>query len=103
LKLTGSKGTITVKNDISKDSGTASIKWSTGKTSVETYTYKELTGSGNTCPGKSGYTKLAEAPETGLVTSGSAAAMDKGKVAATVCAYQKSSKVYLFNDGPVKS
>ena len=47
---TGSTGTGTATTNSSKKSGTASIKWKTGKTSLETYTFKEDTGSSNNCP-----------------------------------------------------
>ena len=98
---TGSTGSGTATTNSSKKSGTASIKWKTGKTSVETYTFKEDLGSSNNCPAKTGYTKLAKAIETGKVSSGSATELNGGAVTADACAYSKSGKIYIFNDGPV--
>jgi hypothetical protein len=102
-KLTGTKGTSTVKNNTSKKTGVATVKWtSTKKTSIESYTYTELTGTKNKCAAKAGYVKLAEAVEKGKVTGGTATAMIGGAVTGTVCAYSKSG-IHIFNLGPVKS
>lgn len=101
---TGTKGTSKVTTNASTKKGTATITWtSTKKTSVESYTYTEDTGSKNTCATKSGYTKLAMAVEKGTVTGGTATELKGGAVTATVCAYSKSGKIYIFNKGPVKS
>jgi hypothetical protein len=101
---TGAKGTATVKTSASSKKGTVTIKWtSTKKTSIESYTYVEDTGSKNTCAAKSGYTKLAMAVEKGSVTGGTATELRGGAVTATVCAYSKSGKIWIFNKGPVKS
>ena len=103
-KLTGTKGTSTVKNNLSKETEVATVKWtSTKKTSIESYSYTELTGTKNKCAAKAGYTKLAEAVEKGKVTGGTATAMVGGAVTGTVCAYSKSGKISIFNLGPVKS
>ena len=102
-KETGTKGTSTVKNNLSKKTGVATVKWSTKKTSIESYSYTELLGASNKCPAKSGYTKVAEAPEKGKVTGGTATGMIGGAVTGTACAYSKSGKISIFNDGPIKS
>ncbi len=99
---TGTKGAGTATTNASKDSGTATIKWTKGKTSVESYTFKEDTGSSNNCPAKSGYVKLAKAVETGKVTGGTATELRGSAVTADACAYSKGTKIYIFNDGPVK-
>jgi hypothetical protein len=89
---------------MSTKSGTATVKWATGKTSKETYKYTELLGTKNKCAAKTGYTKLAEAAETGkVVAGGTATGMVGGAVTTNACAYSKSGKVYIFNLGPVKS
>jgi len=102
-KETGSKGTSTVKNNLAKKTGVATVKWTTGKTSIESYSYKELFGSSNKCAAKTSYSKVAEAPETGKVTGGTATAMVGGAVTGTACAYSKSGKISIFNMGPIKS
>ena len=87
------------------ETGTATVTWATKKTSTESYKFTELTGSKNLCPGRTGYSKVAEAKETGSVTGGTAKAMKGGAVTATACAYFKGSNhstIYIFNDGPVK-
>lgn len=100
---TGTKGTATVKNNLSKKSGTATITWtSTKKTSIESYTYTEDTGTKNTCAAKTGYAKLAMAVEKGSVTGGTATLLKGGAVSGTVSAYSKSSKIYVFNKGAQK-
>ncbi len=99
---TGTKGTGTATTNSSKDTGTATIKWTTGKTSDESYTFKEDLGSSNNCPAKSGYAKLAKAVETGKVTGGTATELKGSAVTADACAYSKSGKIYIFNDGSVK-
>ena len=100
---TGTKGTATVKNNLSKKSGTATITWtSTKKTSIESYTYTEDTGTKNTSAAKTGYAKLAMAVEKGSVTGGTATLLKGGAVSGTVCAYSKSSKIYVFNKGAQK-
>jgi hypothetical protein len=102
--LTGVSGTIAVTTNQKTKSGTAVVTWATKKTSKETYKFTELTGSKNNCATKSGYTKLAKAVETGkVVAGGTATAMVGGAVTANACAYSKSGKVYIFNQGPVKS
>ena len=98
---TGSTGSGTATTNTTKKTGTASIKWKTGKTSTESYTFKEDTGSSNNCPAKSGYTKLAKAVETGKVTGGTATELTGSAVTANACAYSKSGKIFIFNDGPV--
>lgn len=100
-KETGSKGTSTVNNNLTKKTGVATVKWTTGKTSVESYSYKELFGSSNKCAAKTGYSKAAEAPGTGKVTGGTATV--NGAVTWTACAYAKSGKISIFNMGPIKS
>ena len=103
--LTGTTGTAAVKTNLSTHSGTATVTWATKKTSTESYKFTELTGSKNLCPARTGYSKLAEAKETGSVTGGTATAMKGGAVTANACAYFKGtnhSTVYIFNDGPVK-
>jgi len=100
---TGSKGTSKVVNNVSKKSGKATITWtSTKKTSIESYTYTEDTGTKNTCAAKSGYAKLAMAVEKGSVTGGTATSLTGGAISGTVCAYSKSSKIYVFNKGAQK-
>jgi hypothetical protein len=101
--LTGKTGTVAVTTNMKTKSGTATVTWATKKTSIESYKYSELLGSKNKCANKSGYTKLAEAVETGKVTGGTATAMKNGVVTSNACAYSKSGKVYIFNLGPVKS
>ena len=98
---TGSTGSGTATTNATAKTGTASIKWKTGKTSTESYTFKEETGSSNNCPAKTGYTKLAKAVETGKVTGGTATELKGSAVTANACAYSKSGKIYIFNDGPV--
>jgi hypothetical protein len=101
---TGSKGTSKVTTNASTKKGTATITWtSTHKTSIESYSFVEDTGSKNTCATRSGYTKLAMAIEKGTVTGGTATALKGGAVTSTVCAYSKSGKIYIFNKGAVKS
>ncbi len=100
---TGSKGTSKVVNNISKKSGTATITWtSTKKTSIESYTYTEDTGTKNTCAAKTGYTKVAMAVEKGTVTGGTATSLKGGAVSGTVCAYKKGTTIAVFNKGPQK-
>jgi hypothetical protein len=100
---TGSAGTSTVTTNIATKKGTATISWTkTKKTTTESYSYVEDTGSKNTCAAKSGYSKLAMAVEKGTVTGGTATGLKTGAVTATVCAYSKSGKIYIFNKGPVK-
>ena len=94
-KETGTKGTSTVKNNLSKKSGVATVKWTTGKTSIESYTYTEELGSSNKCPAKSGDTKVAEAPEKGKVTGGTATGMVGGAVTATVARTQRGEDLDL--------
>jgi hypothetical protein len=103
--LTGKSGKVAVKQTAkgTGGSGTATVTWATNKTSIETFTYKESLGTSNKCANKTGYTKLAEAAETGKVTGGTATGMVGGTVTSNACAYSKSGKVYLFNLGPVKS
>ena len=103
--LTGTTGTAAVKTNLATKTGTATVTWATKKTSTESYKFTELTGSKNLCPGRTGYSKVAEAKETGSVTGGTAKAMKGGAVTATACAYFKGtnhSTIYIFNDGPVK-
>jgi hypothetical protein len=103
VSQTGSKGTSKVVNNVSKKSGKATITWtSTKKTSIESYTYTEDTGTKNTCAAKTGYTKLAMAVEKGTVTGGTATLLKGGAVSGTVCAYSKSGTIYVFNKGPQK-
>jgi|ERR1700722_20388458 hypothetical protein len=102
---TGSHGSVTVKNNLSTKKGTATVKWATGKTSIESYSFTVLTGTNNKCVARTGYTKVAEAPEKGTVTGGTVTAMKTGAVSGIVCAYSKSgsSTIYVFNMGPIKS
>ena len=101
VSQTGATGSGTATTNSSKKTGTASIKWKTGKTSTESYTFKEDTGSSNNCPAKTGYVKLAKAVESGKVTGGTATLLKTSAVTATACAYSKAGKIYIFNDGPV--
>ena len=100
--LTGTSGTAAVKTNLSTKKGTAVVTWATHKTTDESYSFTELLGTSNKCPAKTGYSKFAEAKESGTVTGGTATAMKGGAVTAIACAYGKSGKVYIFNDGPVK-
>ena len=104
-KLTGTTGTAAVKTNLATKTGTATVTWATKKTSTESYKFTELTGSKNLCSAKTGYSKVAEAKETGSVKGGTATAMKGGAVTATACAYFKGSNhstIYIFNKGPVK-
>ena len=104
--LTGSKGSVTVVNNLTTKTGVATVHWTTGKTSIESYSYTELFKTANKCANKTGYTKIAEAPEKGTVTGGTATGMIGGAVISTACAYSKTGvakTIFIFNLGAVKS
>jgi hypothetical protein len=90
---TGTTGTSTVaKNDKS-----ASVKWATGKTSTETFTFKKVTPS--TCPKLAGETLIEEVSETGTITGGTATGLKGGKVSGKDCVYTKSGKITVNSLG----
>jgi hypothetical protein len=96
VSQTGAKGTITPK--VKGTGGTATIKWATGKTSTETFTYK--TSSAASCPKKAGYTAVIEATQTSKVTAGTATKLIGSKsFVGKSCEYSKSGKLYVFNVG----
>ena len=96
LSDTGGGGTITAHESGKK--GTASILWTSGKTTTESFTYKELTGSKDKCPAKAGYTAVAEAQETSKVTGGTATDLvGKKKLKSTDCAYKSGSTIIVEN------
>lgn len=67
---TGSHGTIKPHVNTTTHKGTATITWSTGKTTTESTSY--TLSSDASCPTKTGYTKLARATTTSVVTGGTA-------------------------------
>lgn len=101
--ISGCSGAATSQTGTSGNStvSTKTVKWKTGKTSVETYTTKVDTGSKNTCAAKSGYTKEDLIIETGSIKSGTATDLVGGKTSAQVCLYKKGSSFYVFNKGSV--
>jgi hypothetical protein len=104
---TPTKGTGKVSNLNKPKAGdvTVSIAWAGGKTSVESDKETHVTTPATVakdCTTRAGYTKLAYVTETGTVTSGSATKMVKGVVSGHSCAYSKSGKVYVFNQGALK-
>jgi hypothetical protein len=93
---TGGGGTITTT--LSGMSGTASITWDSGKTTTETFKYKESTGSKDKCPAIPGDTALAEAKDTSKVTGGTATDLiGKKKLKSTDCAYNTASGIIVVN------
>ena len=102
LALTGTTGTITVVNHPATKTGVATIKWATAKTTIESYSYSELTGTSDKCPKHGTLSPIAEAKEKGTVTGGTATAMKGGTFTSTACAYAPSKGVLeIFNMGPV--
>jgi hypothetical protein len=93
---TGTSGTTTV----AKGDKSASIKWASGKTSTETFTYKTVTQ--NACPAISGDKKLLEVSETGKVTGGTATGLKNSVVSGKVCIYTKGSADVVNSLGPQK-
>jgi hypothetical protein len=92
---TGSSGTSQVS--------TKTTTWVTGKTSVESYSYKELTGKKDHCPAPAaGYTAVAEVKEKGKVTGGTATLLVGSKIKGTVCVYEQTSTsdIVIHGDGP---
>ena len=77
--------------------GTATIKWATGKTTTESTSY--VTSSDASCPTKTGYTKLARATTTSVVTGGTATKLiGTKKFTAVSCEYAKGG-LKIFNVG----
>lgn len=95
---TGTSGTAKVAST----DKSATITWATGKTSIESFTYKNVTP--NVCPAVTGYTKFLEVQETGSVTGGTATGLKGGAVSGKVCIYKKgTSTTYLVKSlGPQK-
>ncbi len=92
---TGASGTsVAASNDES-----ATIRWATGKTTAEKYSYKGVKP--NECPAVSGYKKFLEVTESGSVTGGSATELKGGRVSGKVCIYTKDSSYLLKNLGPM--
>jgi hypothetical protein len=90
-------GTITTTLG-SGGTGTASISWASGKTTTETFKYKEYTGSKDKCPAMTGDTALAEAKDTSKVTGGTATDLiGKKKLKSTDCAYNTTSGIIVVN------
>jgi hypothetical protein len=95
--LTGATGTITPKVNTTTKKGTATIKWKSGKTTIESTSY--VTSSDASCPTKAGYTKLARATTTSQVTGGTATAMiGPIKYTAVSCEYSHGG-LKIFNVG----
>jgi hypothetical protein len=91
---TGTSGT----GKVASNDKSATITWSTHKTSIETFTYKAVTP--NKCAAVTGYTKLIEVTEAGSVTGGTATGLKGSKVKGTVCIYKKGSAELVNGLGP---
>jgi hypothetical protein len=76
---------------------TKTIKWSTNKTSVSTYTY--TSGSDKSCPAVKGYKVSALENAKGTVKSGSATGMIGSTFKGTICVYAKGSTILVKNKG----
>jgi hypothetical protein len=94
---TGTSGTITTT--LKGKKGTAVITWTSGKTTTESFKYKELLGAKDKCPAVPGDTPLAEAVDTSTVTGGTATDLiGKKKLKSTDCAYNTpSSGIIVVN------
>jgi hypothetical protein len=75
--------------------GSATVTWADGKTSVESYSYALKTGKADKCPAITGDTSVGEVKEKGTVTGGTETALVGGKVKSTVCVYSTSSGISL--------
>lgn len=93
---TGATGTAKVASS----NKSATITWSTKKTSVESFTYKDVTP--NACPAVTGYTSLLEVSESGSVTGGTATGLKGRKVSGKVCVYDKGSTYLVKSLRPQK-
>ncbi len=97
VSQTGSHGTITPKVNTTTKKGTATIKWATGLTTIESTSY--VTSSDASCPTKAGYTKLARATTTSKVTGGTATKLiGPTSYKAVSCEYAKGG-LHIFNVG----
>ena len=97
VSQTGTHGTITPKVSTTTKKGTATITWATGKTTIESTSY--VTSSDTSCPTKPGYTKLARATTTSVVTGGTATKLiGPKKFTAVSCEYAKGG-LKVFNVG----
>lgn len=86
------KGTYTVN--------TKTQKWSNGKTSVLSFTYKKDTTS--KCPKITGDESLGEYSATGKVSGGTAKQMINGAASGSVCIYSKGTATIVKNLGAFK-
>ena len=97
VSQTGTHGTITPHVNTTTHKGTATIKWATGKTTTESTSY--VTSSDASCPTKTGYTKLARATTTSVVTGGTATKLiGTKKFTAVSCEYANGG-LKIFNVG----
>ena len=96
---TGGSGTSTSNETITGNtvSGTTTVDWASGKTSLESFTGKESTGVKDKCMPPAGFSNLAEVKEKGKVTVGTATDLVGGKTKGTVCGYSMGSTILVEN------
>lgn len=93
--VTTNEATATATTTVASNDKSGTIKWTDGKTTVETFTYKVVTPT--KCPSVAGQTVDLEVSEAGSVTGGTAKGLIGGKLSGKVCIYEKSKKVDLVN------
>jgi hypothetical protein len=93
--VTTNEATATATTTVASSDKSGTIKWTDGKTTIESFSYKVVTPT--KCPSVSGQTVDLEVSETGSVTGGTATGLKGGKLSGKVCIYEKNKKVDLVN------
>lgn len=79
------------------DVASNTVTWANGSTSIESYTYTELTGKKDKCPVPAGDTAVAEIKEAGTITGGTNTALTGGKIKGQVCVNSNASGIVVSN------
>ncbi len=97
---TGGGGVSTVTSESISGStvtGTSSIAWDTGLTTLQSFTGSIKSGKSDKCTPSTGQTNLYEVKSKGKVTGGTATDLVGGKTSATTCVFQTSGGVVTTN------
>jgi len=84
-----------VPGPVVNNSGTATVTWSDGNTSLESFSYTSKSGKADKCSPGAGETNVVEVKEKGSVTGGTETALTGGKVKSTVCVFSGASGITL--------
>jgi hypothetical protein len=95
---TGGSGTSTTTSETLNGnavSGTDSVVWNTGSTSLESFSGKLLSGKKDKCTAPVGYSNVYEVKEKGKVTGGTATDLVGGKTKTTACVFSGGSGILV--------